>query len=456
MSAGARRGMNHIFTKGVTGMEKSECAVIFPDYVSAITDALYSAGYEAYAVGGCVRDSLLGCEPHDWDIASSATPSETLRVLSSQGIDVRAGAGMKHGTVTAVVRNERSVFACEVTSFRRDMGYTDMRRPDSVEFGASLEEDLSRRDFTVNAIACGRRAGHADSGRVPDERISDGRVSDGRVSDGLALTDPFGGKRDLERKILRCVGEPRLRFTEDPLRILRGIRFASKLGFEIEEESARAMRELCATVGAVSRERVCAELLGILEGDFAPRVLSEYSDVISGALNITLFPERCVHFSESRSTGVRFVLYFGKEAPAAARSLKMSSDFIRRVECIASADELTFPLPRHRLKYLMRTFPKYYREMLEYAGIIQGQRKEYAESLAAADEILSGGECYSLAGLAVNGKDLADAGFSGKALGRELDRLLGLVCSGALSNDRETLLDASLKSLAKEKTDVLE
>lgn len=117
-------------------MEKSECAVIFPDYVSAITDALYSAGYDAYAVGGCVRDSLLGCEPHDWDIASSATPSETLRVLSSQGIDVRAGAGMKHGTVTAVVRNERGVFACEVTSFRRDMCYTDMRRPDSVEFGA--------------------------------------------------------------------------------------------------------------------------------------------------------------------------------------------------------------------------------------------------------------------------------------------------------------------------------
>lgn len=442
-------------------MEKSECAVIFPDYVSAITDALYSAGYEAYAVGGCVRDSLLRCEPHDWDIASSATPSEALRVLSSQGIDVRAGAGLKHGTVTAVVRNERGIFACEVTSFRRDMGYTDMRRPDSVEFGASLEEDLSRRDFTVNAIACGRRAGHADGGRVSDGHVSDGHVSnglasDGRVSYGLALTDPFGGKRDLERKILRCVGEPRLRFTEDPLRILRGIRFASKLGFEIEEESARAMRELCTTVGAVSRERVCAELLGILEGDFAPRVLSEYSDVISGALNIPLFPERCVHFSESRSTGVRFVLYFGKEAPAAARSLKMSSDFIRRVECIASADELTFPLPRHRLKYLMRTFPKYYREMLEYAGIIQGQRKEYAESLAAADEILSGGECYSLAGLAVTGKDLADAGFSGKALGRELERLLGLVCSGELSNDRETLLDASLKSLAKEKTDVLE
>lgn len=423
-------------------MEKSECAVIFPDYVSAITDALYSAGYEAYAVGGCVRDSLLGCEPHDWDIASSAPPSEALRVLSSQGIDVRAGAGLKHGTVTAVVRNERGVFACEVTSFRRDMGYTDMRRPDSVEFGASLEEDLSRRDFTVNAIACGRRA--AD-GCVPD-----GRVPDGHVSDGLALTDPFGGKRDLEQKILRCVGEPRLRFTEDPLRILRGIRFASKLGFEIEEESAHAMRELCATVGAVSRERVSAELLGILEGDFAPHVLSEYSDVISGALNIPLSPERCVHFPESRSTGVRFVLYFGKEALSAVRSLKMSSDFIRRVECIASADTLTFPLPRHRLKYLMRTFPKYYREMLEYAGIIQGQRKEYAESLAAADEILSGGECYSLAGLAVNGKDLSDAGFSGKALGRELERLLGLVCSGELPNDRETLIDASLKSLAKE------
>lgn len=423
-------------------MEKSECAVIFPDYVSAITDALYSAGYEAYAVGGCVRDSLLGCEPHDWDIASSAPPSEALRILSSQGIDVRAGAGLKHGTVTAVVRNERGVFACEVTSFRRDMGYTDMRRPDSVEFGASLEEDLSRRDFTVNAIACGRRA--AD-GCVPD-----GRVPDGHVSDGLALTDPFGGKRDLEQKILRCVGEPRLRFTEDPLRILRGIRFASKLGFEIEEESAHAMRELCATVGAVSRERVSAELLGILEGDFAPHVLSEYSDVISGALNIPLSPERCVHFPESRSTGVRFVLYFGKEALSAVRSLKMSSDFIRRVECIASADALTFPLPRHLLKYLMRTFPKYYREMLEYEGIIQGQRKEYAESLAAADEILSGGECYSLAGLAVNGKDLSDAGFSGKALGRELERLLGLVCSGELPNDRETLIDASLKSLAKE------
>ncbi len=195
-----------------------------PEYVESCLERLRGAGYAAYPVGGCVRDTLLGRTPGDWDVATSATPAQVSALFPHT-----VPTGAKHGTVTVVLPGG----TIEVTAFRREGSYADGRHPDAVTFGASLEEDLSRRDFTVNAMALG---------------------SDGQV------IDLFGGQADLEGKCIRCVGDPARRFGEDALRILRGIRFAAQLGFTIEAQTAAAMESLSPNLIHVSAERLTTEL----------------------------------------------------------------------------------------------------------------------------------------------------------------------------------------------------
>lgn len=199
-------------------------AAIIPEYVATCLERLWGAGFAAHPVGGCVRDTLLGRTPGDWDIATSATPEQVSALFPHT-----VPTGVKHGTVTVVLPGG----TIEVTAFRREGAYADGRHPDAVTFGASLEEDLSRRDFTINAMAL-----------APDGQV----------------IDPFGGRADLERKRLRCVGAPSRRFSEDALRILRGIRFAAQLGFTIEEQTAAAMESLAPNLVHVSAERLTAEL----------------------------------------------------------------------------------------------------------------------------------------------------------------------------------------------------
>ncbi len=211
---------------------------------------LNSAGYEAYFVGGCVRDRLLLRPLSDIDITTNALPAEIKKVFENyRTLDI----GIKHGTVTAMIENT----PYEITTYRYDGDYTDHRHPKEVRFGVSLKEDLARRDFTVNAIAwdgCGEYA------------------------------DPFGGKQDIENKIIRCVGVPALRFDEDALRILRGLRFASVLGFAIDEDTANAMREKKELLRFVSAERIWSELSKLLMGEHAAKILLSYSDVLDTVL----------------------------------------------------------------------------------------------------------------------------------------------------------------------------
>lgn len=199
-----------------------------PEPVRACCRTLWEAGYEACPVGGCVRDTLLGRVPGDWDVAAGARP-ETVQRLFPRTVET----GMKHGTVTVLL----SGMALEVTAFRKEEGYSDGRHPDGVSFGATLEEDLARRDFTVNAMALRR--------------------------DGT-LADPFGGQADLRAELIRCVGDPGRRFREDGLRLLRAVRFAAQLGFSIERETAAALAENAGRLDRVSGERVKAELEKIL------------------------------------------------------------------------------------------------------------------------------------------------------------------------------------------------
>lgn len=211
---------------------------------------LNECGFQAYAVGGCIRDSLLGKTPGDWDICTSALPEETEACFS----DLRVvETGLKHGTVTVISSGE----PYEITTFRSDGVYLDHRRPQKVDFVRTLKEDLLRRDFTINAMAAGL--------------------------DGV-IQDPFGGQKDLKEGVIRCVGDPEKRFSEDALRILRGLRFASRLGFSIAPETAAAMERQKNLLAYVSGERIYKELTGILMGDNAQTVLEQYGSVLTAVL----------------------------------------------------------------------------------------------------------------------------------------------------------------------------
>lgn len=223
----------------------------FPRPVVRLIRTLNEAGYEAYAVGGCVRDALLGRQPNDWDLTTSALPEQIKACFANRRV---IETGIKHGTVTVLDGG----VPYEITTYRLDGAYSDHRRPDSVEFVSDLKEDLRRRDFTVNAMAC-----HPETGVV----------------------DLFGGQDDLRAGIIRCVGEPEHRFTEDALRILRALRFASTYDFAIAPATGRAALKLAPTLQNVSPERIFVELKKLLCGKGARRVLAEYSDIL-----FTIFP----------------------------------------------------------------------------------------------------------------------------------------------------------------------
>ena len=222
--------------------EGSDTVIRIPNDAKTILEKLNNAGFEAYVVGGCVRDSLLGKTPGDWDICTNALPEQTMEVF--EGFHV-IPTGLKHGTVTVMLNHE----GYEITTYRVDGDYTDGRHPDSVSFTTNLKDDVARRDFTVNAMAYSERDG---------------------------IQDFFGGMEDLKNGIIRCVGEPEKRFGEDALRIMRAVRFASVLGFEIEKSTSDAMRKLYKNLDMVASERINAELNKMLCGKSPARYLEEY------------------------------------------------------------------------------------------------------------------------------------------------------------------------------------
>lgn len=222
---------------------------MIPEYIRKVLELFKVNDYEAYVVGGAVRDLLSGIIPHDFDIATSAYPLETKELLESNGYKTIIEQGMKHGTVVAVVDGE----LLEITSFRSEGEYSDLRRPDSVTFTRSIEEDVKRRDFTINSMYLGS------------------------VDEVVDLT---GGREDLKNGVIRAVGNPYKRMEEDALRIMRALRFASRFGFRIEEETAKAMHELKSNLKLISVERIHTELTGIISSKYATRVLREFYDVI--------------------------------------------------------------------------------------------------------------------------------------------------------------------------------
>lgn len=365
-----------------------------PKYVLNILCALDSAGHRAVLAGGCVRDSLLGRRPSDWDIASSASPEEVLALFPRC-----VPTGIKHGTVT-VMSGGGSV---EVTSFRAEGGYSDHRRPDSVSFGCPLEADLARRDLTVNAMA---------------------------MDAAGEITDPFGGRDDLRRRLLRCVGEPERRFDEDALRMLRTVRFSAQLGFETEPRTLEAIRALAHLASGLSAERVRDELLKTLRSP-APGLVWQLVDL--GLLDACLAPgdasaprealdvlpiyARLAHFCRGLELG-GYIMSTDRFLAA----LRFDGETLRRT---ASAVEV--------LKSGSRDWKRLLRGHGE-AAVLAAHPKN-----RALRAVLRSGECWELSSLAIGGRELAALGYSGPELGRELRRLLDHVIDCPADNRADIL-----------------
>ena len=426
-----------------------------PEFVKNLLCTLESAGHQAWCVGGCVRDLRLGRTPVDWDVTSSALPEETMALFGERAVPT----GLKHGTVT--VRTEDQ--PVEVTTFRKDGAYRDHRRPETVTFTDSLEEDLRRRDFTVNAMALDLRG---------------------------TFRDPFGGLGDLERGILRCVGEPERRFHEDALRILRGLRFSACLGFVLEEKTASAIREKKELLRDITPERVWAELSRLLTGRWADEVLRAYPEVV-GVFWPELLPMigfdqrtrhhcydvwehtlhalaavepdvvlRCTMLLHDVGKPETFTLDargHGHFKGHPARSAALAEDMLRRLRVDNATRETVVRLVEWHDRNIPRTDQGLRRALRDLgeadlrrllavkradnqAQAHQDLLGEIDKAEAILDRLLAEGACVSLGQLAVRGGDLAALGLRGPAIGRMLDLLLDRVVDGDVPNEREILL----------------
>ena len=371
---------------------------------------LNAAGYQAYAVGGCVRDMARGVPPHDYDICTSALPAQTERCFTGERV---VETGIRHGTVTVLMAGE----PYEITTFRTDGDYLDGRHPQSVAFTDSLTEDLRRRDFTINAMAY-----HPDIG----------------------LRDPFDGQADIARRMIRCVGDANARFTEDALRILRALRFAAELGFDIAPDTARAMRELSGRLALISRERIAAELLRALNGINAVPVLQAFDTVLLAALPdypAAALPEE-LHALAVLPRGdivLRLAALLAPCGAAGARvlaSLKPSRALSSQVLALTAAageDISRAELPL----WLARLGETQLRRLLT----LQGRE----ELLACLPALLAQHPPLTLGELQINGRDLTAAGLpAGAELGRTLNALHRRVLLGELPNERGALLAATM------------
>ncbi len=434
-----------------------------PGGVRGVLAALARAGHEAYCVGGCVRDCLMGRQPSDYDVATSATP-EQVKALFARVVPT----GEKHGTITVLAPEP-----VEVTTFRVDGEYRDNRRPERVTFTRSLEEDLSRRDFTVNAMA---------------------------YSDATGLRDPFGGERDLQARVIACVGAPEKRFDEDGLRVLRALRFAATLDFTIAGDTARAARDKAGLIAGLSRERVYAELGKLLLGDGAARVLRAFPGVLAAAIPqiapmVGLDQRNPYHLYDVYEHSARAVGFAARDKVTRLAALlhdigkpaccTLGEDGIGHFYGHAKAGE---PLAREALLSLKaeaqvtrdvcelvlyhdRNIPadaKHIRRWLARVGETQTRRlfslmradclaqspkgAAYAAHMDALDALLEDelakGGAPSLKTLAVDGRDLMALGMRpGKALGDALAALLSLVVDGDCANEKAALLERARRMM---------
>lgn len=437
-------------------MVKRGVGINMPHYVEKAIEELEKNGFEAYAVGGAVRDCLMGENPSDWDITTSATPVQTKTVFSAFPT---FDTGIKHGTVTVLIDG----YPLEITTFRKESGYSDSRHPSSVEFVSSLSEDLRRRDFTVNSLVYSKKTG---------------------------LIDLYGGLSDIDNKIIRTVGLPNERFSEDALRILRAVRFSSKLGFKIESETFEEIKKQKSSLAVISKERIFSELVKTLEGENVFNALTDCVDVISeiipelkgclatdgGKNNIYKIAS---FVAETQKVGeIRFAALLcnvgvsksnslmqaeanlcdkesfaqeeisAKKADEILRRLKSPTAFRERVIFLVKNQSEQLVADKIAVKVLLSKFgTERFFDFLEfkraYYSVFCGKTSEKPNEIlkikAIAEQIIENDECFSVKQLKIDGNALKETGFKGKAVGYELERLLTVCIKDPSQNEFEKL-----------------
>lgn len=432
--------------------------IVIPDSVSEILSRFKSSGFEAFAVGGCVRDSIMGISPKDWDVTTNALPDDTKNLFSDYKV---IETGIKHGTITVIV----SGMPVEITTYRLDGAYSDNRRPDSVTFTNELLLDLSRRDFTINAMAYN-----------PEKH----------------LVDEFGSLFDLNNKLIRTVGNPDIRFSEDGLRIMRALRFASVLDFDIEKNTSDSIHKNKELLKNIAVERLFSELNKLLLGKRAGRILLEYGEVLG-----TFIPEilptigqhqhgdkhcydvwehicRAVDNIEPKKE-LRLTMLMhdlGKAATAGIdengnstfkNHAEISAEIAAKILSQLKSDKKTaslvtklislhdFEIPESEIevkRLLKNVTPEELRLLLKIKkadrAALSPAFRDVSEKIANSekylDEILSENKCYKQEHLAINGNDIAKKGYEGAEIGKKLDELLNAVIDGKCGNTRKELL----------------
>lgn len=431
-----------------------------PMFAQRVCDALKKCGYEAYFVGGCVRDTLLGREVHDYDITSNALPEEIKKCFDGERV---ISVGEKHGTVGVMSGGN----AVEVTTYRLDGEYTDNRHPKSVKFTEKVEDDLARRDFTMNAIAY-----------------------DGQFK------DPFGGREDIEKRLIRCVGEADRRFGEDALRILRAMRFSSVLGFEIEDETRMSMHKNRELIKNISAERIYSEFKKIITGKNAESVLLEFADIISVFIpeikDSIGFEQKNIHhifdvythsvkaaaacpFDEKIRLAALFhdigkpCCYTEDEAgghfyshPKFSRELtqkaleRLKADTLTKetvLDLVFEHDRMINADKKSVRRVLAKYSPEFFDMLMEVKrGDIKACAPPWEEGerhigllIKIKEEILRDDECLSIKKLKVNGNDMLSLGLKGREIGAALEKLLDAVLCGEVKNERGELMDLAKK-----------
>ena len=433
-----------------------------PDEAQYIIETLENNGCEAYVVGGCVRDSLLGKEPKDWDICTPAIPEQTMKFFEGGHI---IETGLQHGTITLILNHK----PFEITTYRVDGIYTDNRRPDKVEFVRDLKEDLSRRDFTINAMAYNPKTG---------------------------LTDFFNGVSDLENKVIKCVGDANKRFQEDALRIMRAMRFASVLGFEIHTDTSKAMFDNKKLLNNIAVERIADELNKMIIGNGIKNILLQHTPVITEVIPeilpmIGFKQNNPWHYLDVWQHTVTSVTYTPADTALRLTMLlhdigkpscytegddgvghfyghpQVSCDISKKILSRLKYDNATIdtvtqlilhhdadiqPRRKHIKRWLNKIGEERFRQLLEIKradnkaqAIIRTQEKldMLSDIEIILNEIIEQQQCFSLKDLAVNGRDLIDIGIpEGKQIGTILNHLMDMVIDESIENDKTTLLNA--------------
>lgn len=369
-----------------------------------LLDILICAGHSAYIVGGCVRDEIMGKKPFDFDITTSATADEMLELFSAfQCLTY----GAKHGTVAVVFENEN----IECTTYRTDGNYSDGRHPDNVTFSSNLHDDLSRRDFTVNALA------YSKSGDT---------------------VDLFGGIDDIKNKIIRAIGDPDKRFTEDALRIMRGLRFSSSLGFSIEKNTGESMIRNSGRLSLVSSERITAEFKKMLVGESIGYVLRFFREIISTVIPEVIIDENVIEKVETCPREYDLRLYtLLKASPEPMEALTNSRIMLTKAEKHTLNSLFSIvkpPVDRTEIKRLLNSHGEKITE--KYLRSLSS-----VSLLSELSSILENGECYTVSELALDGGEISSLGYKGKEIGLIQRKILEEIICGRLCNEKDAIID---------------